>query len=101
MASYCPRASFSTRVGTLPRRSRVIRSGRNAPTWLSRRTALVPAMKLAFDANFGSVERWREEFSAMGKAQGGGSGWVLLVFVFLVAPVLTVRGASPAWHRGR
>jgi Fe-Mn family superoxide dismutase len=39
-----------------------------------------PAMKLALDANFGSVERWREEFSAMGKAQGGGSGWVLLVF---------------------
>ena len=41
---------------------------------------MVPAMKLAFDANFGSLERWREEFSAMGKAQGGGSGWVLLVF---------------------
>ena len=44
------------------------------------RKPMVPAMKLAFDANFGSVERWREEFSAMGKAQGGGSGWVLLVF---------------------
>lgn len=39
-----------------------------------------PAMKLALDANFGSVERWREEFIAMGKALGGGSGWVLLVF---------------------
>ena len=39
-----------------------------------------PAMKLALDANFGSVERWREEFTAMGKALGGGSGWVLLVF---------------------
>ena len=39
-----------------------------------------PAMKLALDANFGSLARWREEFSAMGKAQGGGSGWVLLVF---------------------
>jgi Fe-Mn family superoxide dismutase len=39
-----------------------------------------PAMKLALDANFGSVERWREEFVAMGKALGGGSGWVLLVF---------------------
>ena len=35
---------------------------------------------LALDANFGSVERWREEFIAMGKALGGGSGWVLLVF---------------------
>ncbi len=38
------------------------------------------AMKLALDANFGSVERWRDEFIAMGKALGGGSGWVLLVF---------------------
>ena len=41
---------------------------------------MVPAMKLALDASFGSLERWRDEFSAMGKAQGGGSGWVLLVF---------------------
>jgi Fe-Mn family superoxide dismutase len=37
-------------------------------------------MTLALQANFGSVERWREEFMAMGKALGGGSGWVLLVF---------------------
>jgi Fe-Mn family superoxide dismutase len=39
-----------------------------------------PAMALALAANFGSVERWREEFVAMGKALGGGSGWVLLCF---------------------
>jgi Fe-Mn family superoxide dismutase len=39
-----------------------------------------PAMKLALEANFGSVERWREEFVAMGMAQGGGSGRLLLVF---------------------
>ncbi len=39
-----------------------------------------PAMTLALDANFGSLDRWREEFVAMGKALGGGSGWVLLVF---------------------
>jgi Fe-Mn family superoxide dismutase len=38
-----------------------------------------PAWVMALDANFGSVERWREEFVAMGKALGGGSGWVLLV----------------------
>ena len=38
------------------------------------------AMALALAANFGSVERWREEFVAMGKALGGGSGWVLLMF---------------------
>jgi Fe-Mn family superoxide dismutase len=28
--------------------------------------------------DFGSFERWRSEFIAMGKALGGGSGWVLL-----------------------
>src|SRR5262245_39994100 len=28
--------------------------------------------------DFGSVGRWRSEFIAMGKALGGGSGWVLL-----------------------
>lgn len=39
-----------------------------------------PAMKLALDANFSGVERWREEFVACAKALGGGSGWVLLVF---------------------
>jgi Fe-Mn family superoxide dismutase len=37
------------------------------------------AMKLALAANFGSFERWCEEFTAMGRALGGGSGWVLLV----------------------
>jgi Fe-Mn family superoxide dismutase len=39
-----------------------------------------PAAKLMLEASFGSIERWREEFIAMGKALGGGSGWVLLVF---------------------
>src|SRR5258708_30125482 len=32
----------------------------------------------ALARDFGSVDRWRAEFSAMGKAQGGGSGGVLL-----------------------
>ena len=41
---------------------------------------MAPAMALALTTSFGSVERWREEFVAMGKALGGGSGWVLLVF---------------------
>lgn len=41
---------------------------------------LAPAAVLALQSNFGSVERWREEFTAMGKALAGGSGWVLLVF---------------------
>ena len=34
----------------------------------------------AIARDFGSVERWRAEFSAMGKAEGGGSGWVLLSY---------------------
>jgi superoxide dismutase, Fe-Mn family len=42
---------------------------------------MVPAMTLALEANFGSVDRWRSEFVAMGKALGGGSGWVLLTFL--------------------
>jgi len=41
---------------------------------------MTPAMALALQGNFGSVERWRDEFVAMGKALGGGSGWVLLTF---------------------
>ena len=42
--------------------------------------SMAPAMALALDANFASVARWREEFVAMGRALGGGSGWVLLAF---------------------
>ncbi len=34
----------------------------------------------AIARDFGSLERWRAEFSAMGKAEGGGSGWVLLTW---------------------
>src|SRR6201994_2195319 len=30
--------------------------------------------------DFGSVSAWATEFSAMGKAQRGGSGWVLLTW---------------------
>ena len=41
---------------------------------------MAPAMALALTASFASTERWREEFVAMGKALGGGSGWVLLTF---------------------
>src|SRR6267143_969648 len=34
----------------------------------------------ALIGDFGGIERWQAEFSAMGKAQGGGSGWVLLTW---------------------
>src|SRR5712675_968952 len=34
----------------------------------------------AIARDFGSMERWRSEFAAMGKAEGGGSGWVILAY---------------------
>ena len=37
-----------------------------------------PRVREALVQDFGSYERWRAEFIAMGKALGGGSGWVLL-----------------------
>ena len=37
-----------------------------------------PVLRDALARDFGSYERWRAEFIAMGKALGGGSGWVLL-----------------------
>jgi Fe-Mn family superoxide dismutase len=37
-----------------------------------------PALRAALERDFGSYARWRAEFVAMGKALGGGSGWVLL-----------------------
>lgn len=41
-----------------------------------------PAANLAtaIERDFGSEARWRAEFTAMGKALGGGSGWVLLTW---------------------
>lgn len=38
------------------------------------------ALKLRLDADFGGVNRWAAQFAAMGKAMGGGSGWVLLAW---------------------
>jgi Fe-Mn family superoxide dismutase len=38
------------------------------------------ALRSILTRDFGSAERWQAEFSAMGKAQGGGSGWVLLTY---------------------
>ena len=37
-------------------------------------------LRAALARDFGSYERWRSEFIAMGKALGGGSGWVLLTW---------------------
>ena len=38
------------------------------------------ALADAITRDFGSTERWRAEFVAMGKAEGGGSGWVILSY---------------------
>jgi Fe-Mn family superoxide dismutase len=34
----------------------------------------------AIARDFGSINRWRTEFASMGKAEGGGSGWVILAY---------------------
>ncbi len=39
------------------------------------------AMSEALARDFGSAQKWRTEFSAMGYALGGGSGWVLLTWM--------------------
>ena len=35
----------------------------------------------AVERDFSSIAKWREQFAALGKAQGGGSGWVLLCYL--------------------
>lgn len=39
-----------------------------------------PKLAQAIERDFGSMTRWTTEFAAMGKALGGGSGWVLLSY---------------------
>jgi Fe-Mn family superoxide dismutase len=43
-------------------------------------TKVSGALADAITRDFGGMDRWRTEFSAMGKAQGGGSGWVILAY---------------------
>jgi Fe-Mn family superoxide dismutase len=38
------------------------------------------ALAAAITRDFGGMDKWRAEFVAMGKALGGGSGWVLLTY---------------------
>src|SRR5204863_3710234 len=35
-------------------------------------------LAVVLERDFGSVDRWRTEFTALAKAMGGGSGWALL-----------------------
>ena len=43
--------------------------------------SLPASMAGGITRSFGSVERWRKEFTAMARALAGGSGWVLLTYV--------------------
>ncbi len=47
---------------------------------LGDRSAPGQTLEAAIARDFGSFTRWRSEFIAMGKALGGGSGWVLLSY---------------------
>ncbi|MEO6338432.1 MAG: Fe-Mn family superoxide dismutase [Caulobacteraceae bacterium] len=58
----------------------------------------------AIERDFGSDTRWRAEFTGMGKALGGGSGWVLLqwshrdsrlVNQWAADHTMTLAGATP------
>jgi Fe-Mn family superoxide dismutase len=40
----------------------------------------VGTMAAALERDFGSVDNWSSQFTAMGKAQGGGAGWVVLTW---------------------
>ena len=63
-----------------------------------------PALGQAIERDFGSHARWAAEFSAMGKALGGGSGWVLLTYSprdrrlvnqWAADHTMTLAGATP------
>ena len=69
-------------------------------------TAAAPSAKLALaiEHDFGSQAHWAAEFTAMGKALGGGSGWVLLTYShrdrkltnqWAADHTMTLAGATP------
>ena len=62
------------------------------------------ALAAAIERDFGSDARWRAEFAAIGKALGGGSGWVLLTYShrdnrlvnqWAADHTMTLAGATP------
>lgn len=62
------------------------------------------ALASAIERSFGSEARWRSEFTAMGKALGGGSGWVVLAYSqrdkrlvnqWAADHTMTLTGATP------
>lgn len=63
-----------------------------------------PGLAAAIERDFGSHARWAAEFAAMGKALGGGSGWVLLAWSphdrrlvnqWAADHTMTLAGATP------
>ncbi|MGH7467655.1 MAG: Fe-Mn family superoxide dismutase [Longimicrobiales bacterium] len=48
-----------------------------------------PPMEAALTRDFGSVDRWRQQFMAMAAALAGGSGWVLLSYLPRDAQLIT------------
>ena len=52
------------------------------------------ALRQQIDKDFGSLDRWRAEFAAMGKALGGGSGWVLLTFSPRASRLMNIWAAA-------
>jgi superoxide dismutase, Fe-Mn family len=52
------------------------------------------ALGAAIARDFGSVAKWRAEFAAMGKALGGGSGWVVLTRSPRSGALMNVWGAD-------
>src|SRR5260370_17476303 len=61
------------------------------------------ALAEAIVRDFGSLERWRSEFVAMGKAEGGGSGWVILSYSPRDKPLVNQSAAdhTPTLPAGR
>ena len=57
-----------------------------------------PELRDALARDFGSYERWRSEFIAMGKALAGGSGWVLAVLVTARSETRQSMGRRPLPH---
>src|SRR5215207_5967173 len=56
------------------------------------------ALKKALARDFGSYERWRSEFIAMGKALAGGSGWGPAVVVAARQEACEPVGGRPCAH---
>lgn len=55
-------------------------------------------LREALTRDFSSVDRWRSEFTAMGRALGGGSGWVLLCWSHRDKKLVTQWAADHTCH---